>query len=49
MMILNRLADEADAAPTATPNAAAPNCYSITIFTHRWKDVRDFYVEILQA
>jgi hypothetical protein len=29
--------------------AATPQCYSVTIFTHRWKDVRDFYVDILNA
>lgn len=29
--------------------AAAPHCYSVTIFTQRWKEVRDFYVEILNA
>jgi hypothetical protein len=26
-----------------------PSCYSVTIFTQRWKDVRDFYVDILCA
>src|SRR5205807_2024659 len=29
--------------------AANPSCYSITIFTHRWKEVRDFYIDILSA
>ena len=29
--------------------AASPSCYSVTIFTQRWKDVRDFYVDILSA
>ena len=29
--------------------AANPSCYSVTIFTQRWKDVRDFYVDILSA
>ena len=29
--------------------AAAPACYSVTIFTQRWKEVRDFYVDILSA
>jgi hypothetical protein len=28
---------------------AHPSCYSVTIFTQRWKDVRDFYVDILRA
>ncbi len=27
----------------------APTCYSVTIFTQRWKEVRDFYVDILGA
>jgi len=26
-----------------------PSCYSITIFTQRWKEVRDFYVDILNV
>ncbi len=29
--------------------ASAPNCYSVTIFTQNWKDVRDFYVDLLSA
>jgi catechol-2,3-dioxygenase len=29
--------------------AATPNCYSLTIFTQRWKEVRDFYANILNA
>src|SRR3954466_7808991 len=29
--------------------AANPSCYSITIFTQRWKEVRGFYVDILNA
>ena len=29
--------------------AANPSCYSVTIFTQRWKEVRDFYVDILSA
>ena len=31
------------------PNAAAASCYSVTVFTQCWKDVRDFYVDILRA
>lgn len=27
----------------------APTCYSLTIFTQRWKEVRDFYVDLLDA
>lgn len=26
-----------------------PTCYSVTIFTLRWKEIRDFYVQILEA
>lgn len=29
--------------------AANPTCYSVTIFTQRWKEVRDFYVDLLSA
>jgi hypothetical protein len=29
--------------------AANPSCYSLTIFTQRWKEVRDFYADILNA
>ena len=29
--------------------ADGATCYSITIFTNRWKEMRDFYVEILSA
>lgn len=28
---------------------ADPSCYSLTIFTQRWKEIRDFYVNILHA
>ncbi len=29
--------------------AANPSCFSLTIFTQRWKEVRDFYANILNA
>ena len=29
--------------------ASLPNCYSLTLFTQRWKEVRDFYADILNA
>lgn len=29
--------------------AAMPSCYSVTVFTQRWKEVRDFYVDLLSA
>ena len=28
---------------------AHPSCYSVAIFTNRWKEVRDFYVDLLEA
>lgn len=52
MMTLTSLAEEIDtdsAVAAAAPSAPSPSCYSITIFTQRWKEVRDFYVEILRA
>ena len=33
---------------TALPDAN-PTCYSVTIFTNCWKEIRNFYVEILDA
>jgi hypothetical protein len=41
----------AETEPTSFPvlNAAGPSCYSITVFTQRWKEVRDFYLDILGA
>ena len=30
-------------------NAVDPSCYSLTIFTQRWREIRDFYVNILHA
>ena len=44
--------DEIAAEPAAISSgsiAAAASCYSITVFTQCWKDVRDFYVNILGA
>ena len=29
--------------------AEEATCYSVTIFTNRWREMRDFYVEILSA
>ena len=41
---------EADRDETMEGVVANPaNCYSVTIFTQRWKEVRDFYVDILGA
>ena len=35
--------------PNSSRGAVALACNSLTIFTHYWKDVRNFYVEILGA
>ena len=52
MMTLSSLADEVE--PDTTPASkgsvsTSTACYAITVFTQRWKEVRDFYVEILHA
>ncbi len=39
-----RLADRTGHAP-----AKEATCYSVTIFTNRWREMRDFYVDILNA
>ena len=52
MMMLTSLPDEVAPDPATTssgPHAAAASCYSITVFTQNWKEVRDFYVHILRA
>jgi catechol 2,3-dioxygenase-like lactoylglutathione lyase family enzyme len=36
-------------APGRGPGAPRPVCYSIAVFTQRWRDIRDFYVELLGA
>ena len=30
-------------------NGTTPECYSVTIFTNHWREIRDFYVQILDA
>ena len=43
-------AEAAAAGPDIDPGADEnPSCYSVTIFTNRWKEIRDFYVDILDA
>jgi hypothetical protein len=52
MITLSSLAADVERDPADDPRApvaAPPNCYSLTIFTQRWKEVRDFYVHILSA
>jgi hypothetical protein len=39
----------AEPVPGRESSAAVTQCYSVTIFTQRWKDVRDFYVNLLKA
>jgi hypothetical protein len=42
--------EEFDQDHTVDTEAEAPlSCYSLTIFTQRWTEVRDFYVNILGA
>lgn len=41
---------EPAAAPVRAGAAAAkPLCYSLAIFTQRWGDIRDFYIDLLGA
>jgi catechol 2,3-dioxygenase-like lactoylglutathione lyase family enzyme len=40
---------ETDAPLSRESAAGATQCYSVTIFTQRWKEVRDFYVNLLKA
>jgi hypothetical protein len=49
MMTLTSLPTEVEDDNTTAAVGASPACYSVTIFTARWKDVRDFYVDILSA
>ena len=52
MITMTRLADQDPEVPEALPgrDADAPtHCYSVTIFTQRWKEVRDFFVDLLSA
>jgi len=49
-MNLTCLAEETEADTVVADSVAAhPSCYSVTIFTNRWKEVRDFYVDLLNA
>lgn len=53
MMTLTSLApdvdEDSDDHTSSAEAAATPNCYSVTIFTQQWREVRDFYVQILSA
>lgn len=52
MMTLTSLEPDTDTETDTNLNgavAARPNCYSVTMFTQHWKEVRDFYVDILSA
>jgi len=52
MITLTSLPPETEVDPEDTTSgavAAKSACYSVTIFTQRWKEVRDFYVDILNA
>ena len=50
--MLTSLPDEIAPDPETTsgaPISVGASCYSITVFTQCWKDVRDFYVNLLRA
>jgi len=55
MIALNSLVPEMerdsdpDTRPAVLSTSPTPNCYSLTIFTQRWKEVRDFFVDLLSA
>ncbi len=52
MTSLTSLDTESEPAPAATLDrspAVCATCYSLTVFTLRWHETRDFYVEILGA
>lgn len=52
MISLSSVASEPDHEPDDVRRsavAATPHCYSVTVFTQRWKEVRDFYVDLLNA
>ena len=52
MTMLTSLPHEVAPVPAVTSTRApsgAASCYSITVFTQCWKDVRDFYVDLLRA
>lgn len=52
MITLSRPPSDAEAEledQTAEPAASRPACYSLTIFTQRWREVRSFYVDLLGA
>lgn len=44
---MNNAADDEPVLNLPLPEEAT--CYSLTIFTQRWREVRDFYVDILNA
>ncbi|MEO8351122.1 MAG: VOC family protein [Chthoniobacteraceae bacterium] len=52
MMTLTSLSTPTEVEPDEPINgavASSPACYSLTIFSQRWKEVRDFYVDLLNA
>jgi len=51
MISLSRMTDiDADhEIATGSAVVAQPKCFAVTIFTHRYSEVRDFYVDILNA
>ena len=52
MISLTRMVSDLDGeqdVALASPVVAQPKCYALTIFTQHYREVRDFYVDILNA
>lgn len=52
MISLTRLSADSDTshgADSSTAVPGVPKCYALTVFTHHYNEVRDFYVDILNA
>lgn len=43
------LSPDIDSALPALDHDENPTCYSVTVFTQRWREVRNFYVDLLKA
>jgi catechol 2,3-dioxygenase-like lactoylglutathione lyase family enzyme len=49
-MIATEIADQAMPKDDSLADSATdPTCYSLTLFTQRWREIRDFYVDIIGA
>ncbi|MEI8343044.1 MAG: hypothetical protein WCH43_16085 [Verrucomicrobiota bacterium] len=48
-MIANRTPKKRATRAITRSNGGNPECYSVTIFTDQWREIRDFYMQILDA